>query len=185
MITEAAVSGRKVRQYTSTLRQMAALLSAANVAANLPSNTNGAESEVEAAEEREFATSPNGDQMAPESDGHQRKREEGRSCAKAAPASALPRDGDVSGVGIDEIATLAKLQSYFRVRNGFAMLESQMKVKFSYLLQIMLLLAVMQLFGWTIAKFILCLCILGHSINYVGYRWFSYSPFASAFQIET
>ncbi|VDK35591.1 unnamed protein product [Taenia asiatica] len=127
LITEAAVFGRKMRQYTSTLRQMAALLSAASVAANLPPTTNGAESEEEAAEEPEVVTSPNGDQMAPESDRSQRKRKRGRSCAKAAPASVSPRDGDVSGVGSDEIATLAKLQSYFRVRNGFTMLESQMK----------------------------------------------------------
>ncbi|KAL5107574.1 Tetratricopeptide repeat protein 12 [Taenia crassiceps] len=126
LITEAAVFGRKMRQYTSTLRQMAALLSAANVAANLPPTTNRAVSEEEATEEPEVAASPNGDQMAPESDRHHRKGK-GRSCAKSAPASSLPRDGDAGGAGRDEMATLAKLQSYFRVRNGFTMLESQMK----------------------------------------------------------
>lgn len=126
---------------------MAALLSAASVAANLPPTTNGAESEEEAAEEPEVVTSPNGDQMAPESDRSQRKRKRGRSCAKAAPASVSPRDGDVSGVGSDEIATLAKLQSYFRVRNGFTMLESQMKVTFSSLLQLMPLPAVTEIFN--------------------------------------
>ncbi|CDS37631.1 tetratricopeptide repeat protein 12 [Echinococcus multilocularis] len=128
LITEAAVFGRKMCQYTLTLRQMAALLSAANVAPNIPPTTSGSESEEEeAAEKTEVVTSPNGDQAAPESGSHYRKRKKGRDSGKAASASASPRDGDANEAASDEVATLAKLQSYFRVRNGFTVLESQMK----------------------------------------------------------
>ncbi|VDM32731.1 unnamed protein product [Hydatigera taeniaeformis] len=122
LITEAAVFGRQLRHYTSALRQIAALLSAASVAANLPPTKNLTEGGEEAAKGTEVVTSPNGDQTGPERDECHRKGG-GREYAKAVSL----RDGDAVETDIDEIATLAKLQSYFRVRNGFAMLESQMK----------------------------------------------------------
>ena len=150
MITEAAIFGRGIRKYTQTLRQMAALLSASSVAANLPQTSNGVESEGEegaevdeslTAEAGESAAPPNGDQVAVvKSTSKQqqnkkkgkRKRDRGKAQRAPAPASCSKDGGDVgeeaAGGANGEIATLAKLQSYFRVRNGFTMLESQMKV---------------------------------------------------------
>lgn len=147
LITEAAIFGREIRQYTRTLRQMAALLSASTVAADLSQKAEIVESEDEegvdggepsTTEAVESMAPPNGDQTAETSPTNKqkqakrkRKKNKGNLQQVSDVRNCLKDGGDVGedAAGVNgEIATLAKLQSYFRIRNGFTMLESQMKV---------------------------------------------------------
>ncbi|KAM7541954.1 hypothetical protein Aperf_G00000012908 [Anoplocephala perfoliata] len=112
LIVEVTVKGKNVRQYTKTLRQMAALLSAANVAASIP--------ETNAANESLSDASPQGDQKPPVTQNGKRSLKR-----KTKNGAKKPKGGDAPSN--NELATLAKLQSYFRVRNGFTMLQSQME----------------------------------------------------------
>lgn len=106
--------GKDMRQYTKTLRQMAALLSAAAVAASIP--------EANAANWTLSDASPQVDQrpLVTQSGERSQKR-------KAKNGAKKPGTGGTTQHN-NELATLAKLQSYFRVRNGFTMLQSQMEV---------------------------------------------------------
>ncbi len=115
---------------------MAALLRAANVAAHLPQDLQLEDLETS-------AETPAGDQLPqtmkeePQQQQHeqttsnskrQRNRKKGNKNV-AKPAQAGEAVAKPNGDAAREVATLAKLQSYFRVRNGFKVLESHIKVR--------------------------------------------------------
>ncbi|VDD79194.1 unnamed protein product [Mesocestoides corti] len=128
LITEAALDDRGIRECTSTLRQMASLLSAANVVAKLPPSPDSEQGEDgthEGHEATDGVIAPTGDHPKGSSKEHKKKKENGTTLKTSI---SLPVNEADTTATIDEVATLAKLQSYFRVRNGFKVLRSQMKL---------------------------------------------------------
>ncbi|VUZ38740.1 unnamed protein product [Hymenolepis diminuta] len=135
LIVEATVTGKDIRQYTKTLRQMAALLSAASVAEGLSESdmtVNGKLSEAESAPKVTITpqVSPQGDQKlrANQNGGKRGGKRRGKNNSQKHHQQ-FQQQSKVVEVqpANNELATLAKLQSYFRVRNGFRMLQSQME----------------------------------------------------------
>lgn len=137
LIVEATVTGKDMRQYTKTLRQMAALLSAASVAEGLSESdmsVNGKLSEAEGVPKVTITpqVSPHGDQklQTTQNGGKRGGRKRGKNNTQRHHQQFQQQSKVVEVQSANsELATLAKLQSYFRVRNGFRMLQSQMEVR--------------------------------------------------------
>ncbi|VDO03558.1 unnamed protein product [Rodentolepis nana] len=142
LIVEATVKGKEMRQYTKTLRQMASLLSAASVAQGLSEveiATNGklneskdvpkvaAISPVSPQGDQKSQTTPNCGKRGGKRKGKSNAQRHHRQLEQQQQQQIQPSKIVENQSENNELATLAKLQSYFRVRNGFRMLQSQME----------------------------------------------------------